>query len=149
MTGTPPGPLPSSAEPRRLEPPASEAAAPFWQATRERRLVLPWCSACEQPIWYPREVCPACLGTTIEWRDASGLGVIYACTVEHHSQTSALEAPYVVALIELDEGVRLMSNVVGGPSQEVVVGDRVGVTWEPLSDGRHLPLFELHATRDR
>jgi len=71
-------------------------------------------------------------------RDSSGQGAVYACTVEHKA-----EPPYVVALVELDEGVRLLSNVVGSPPDQVAIGDRVTVTWEPLSDGRNLPLFEL------
>ena len=128
-------------EPTRFEPPVSEVAAPFWEATRQGRLLLQWCTACERPVWYPREVCPACLGTTLEWRESQGCGVVYACTVEHKAQTPALEGPYVVALVDLDEGVRLLSNVVGCPPDRVAVGDRVGVTWEPLSDGRRLPLF--------
>jgi uncharacterized OB-fold protein len=87
-------------------------------------------------------VCPGCLGSTLEWRESRGHGVVYACTVEHKAQTPALEAPYVVALVDLDEGVRLLSNVVGCPPDQVGVGDRVQLTWEPLSDGRRLPLFE-------
>ena len=122
---------------KRFEPPESEIAAPFWDATRESRLVLQWCTDCERPIWYPREVCPGCLGESLEWRDAGGGGVVYACTVEHKASP-----PYVVALVELDEGVRLLSNVVGCPPEQVAVGDRVQVTWEALSDGRGLPLFE-------
>jgi uncharacterized protein len=129
-------------EPARLEPPISEVATPFWDATREGRLLLQWCTSCERPIWYPREVCPGCLGSTLEWRESRGHGVVYACTVEHKAQTPALETPYVVALVELDEGVRLLSNIVGCPPEGVAVGDRVQVTWEPLSDGRRLPLFE-------
>lgn len=122
----------------RIEPPASEVAEPFWNATREGRLILQWCTTCEEPVWYPREVCPGCLGDALEWRDAAGEGVVYACTVEHKA-----EQPYVVALVDLDEGVRLLSNVVGSPPEQVAIGDRVRVTWEPLSDGRQLPLFEL------
>jgi uncharacterized OB-fold protein len=128
--------------PLRLEPPVSEAAVPFWDATSEGRLVLPWCTGCEQPIWYPRASCPACRGSDIEWREASGRATVYAVTVEHSAQTRALEVPYAVALVDLDEGVRLLTNVVGVPADRVAVGDRVGVTWEPLSDGRQLPLFQ-------
>ncbi len=127
--------------PRRFEPPITDAAEPFWAATRDERLVLPWCTACERPVWYPREVCPDCLDSALEWRPATGRGVVYACTVVHRPQVPALDPPYVVALVELDEGVRLMSNVVGRPPEQVAVGDRVQVTWEPLSDGRRLPLF--------
>ena len=65
-------------------------------------------------------------------------------TVEHRPELSsvATEEPLAVALVELEEGVRMMSNVVGCPAADVAVGLPVAVTWEPLSDGRHLPLFE-------
>jgi uncharacterized OB-fold protein len=121
----------------------SEAAGPFWEATRERRLVLQWCTACEAPVFYPRAVCPACLGSALEWRPASGHGVVYAVTVEHRPQnpTLAAQAPYAVALVELEEGVRLLTNLVGAAPETFAVDDAVAVTWEPLPDGRHLPLF--------
>lgn len=125
----------------RFEPPVTETSEPFWEATRDGRLILQWCRRCEQPVWFPREVCPGCLGSDLEWRDSPGEGEVYACSVEHRAQTRALEAPYVVALVELDEGVRLLTNVVGCPPESVAIGDRVTVTWEQLSDGRQLPLF--------
>jgi hypothetical protein len=68
---------------------------------------------------------------------------VYAVTVEHRPQLSSrrAEEPFAVALIELEEGVRMLSNVVGCPPGDVTVGMEVAVTWEPLSDGRHLPQF--------
>jgi uncharacterized protein len=131
----------------RLEPPVSEAAAPFWEATRERRLVLPWCLGCDRPFWYPRETCPRCLGGDLEWRAASGRGAVHACSVMPRPGNPGMAGrePYVVALVELEEGVRLMSNVVAGDPWSVAVGDAVTVTWEPLSDGRSLYLFERSA----
>jgi uncharacterized protein len=129
-------------ERKRLEPPASAAAQPFWDATREGRLLLPWCTICDHPIWYPRAICPGCLGSeVIEWRQASGRATVYAITVEQAGQTPALAAPYAVALVELEEGPRLLTNVVGAPPESIAVGAAVEVTWEPLSDGRQLPLF--------
>lgn len=130
-------------QPVRVEPLASEVAAPFWEATRHHRLVLQWCVTCERAIFYPREVCPGCLGTDLEWRPASGDGTVYAVTVEHRPQNPAMRelAPYTVALVDLDEGVRMLSSVVGVDPESVTVGQRVHVTWEPLSDGRNLPLF--------
>lgn len=127
----------------RMEPPASEAAAPFWEATRDQRLVLQWCRSCDRPIHYPREACPRCLGTDLEFRPASGAGTVYACSVMHRPAHPGMadDVPYVVALIDLDEGVRLMSNVVGIEPDAVRVGQAVQVTWEALDDGRHLPLF--------
>jgi len=127
-----------------LEPaPASEASAPFWDATRDQRLVLPWCTACERPFWYPREVCPRCLGDGIEWRPASGDGTAYAVSVHHKPGPGRVpeDGPYVVALVELAEGVRLLSNVVGCPPDDVAVGMALRLTWHPLTDGRHLPQF--------
>jgi uncharacterized OB-fold protein len=125
----------------RLEPPVTEVTEPFWAATRDKRLLLQWCTDCDRPVWYPREVCPACLGDALEWRDTPGHGQVYACTVEYKPQNPAMPGPYVVALIELDEGVRLLANVVDTDPESVAVGDPVVVTWEELSDGRNLPLF--------
>jgi uncharacterized OB-fold protein len=127
----------------RREPPASDEALPFWDATRERRLVLAWCTECERAIWYPRTVCPRCLGDAVEWRDDAGNGTVYAASV--HSKPGpgreADDGPYVVVLVDLDAGVRMMSNVVGCPPDEVAAGMRVEIAWESLSDGRHLPVF--------
>lgn len=128
-------------EATRFEPPVTDVSEPFWDATRDGKLILQWCPSCEEPVWFPRDVCPGCLGTDLEWRGSPGEGQVYACSVEHKAQTRALDAPYVVALVELDEGVRLLSNIVDCPPESVSVGDRVRVTWEPLSDGRRLPLF--------
>jgi uncharacterized protein len=126
-----------------FEPPVSEPGAPFWDATRERRLVLPWCVECG-PFWYPRPVCPRCLGDTIEWRPAAGTGEVHAVSVQHRPgpMRDPAAGPYAVALIDLTEGVRIMSNVVGCPPDEVMVGMPVQVAWLPLADGRHLPQFE-------
>jgi uncharacterized OB-fold protein len=126
-----------------LEPPASEAAGPYWEATRRRQLLLPWCTGCQRFFWYPREVCPVCLEDTVEWRPASGTGVVYAASVHHKPGPgrSPEDGPYVVALVELAEGVRVMSNVVGVPPDDVAVGTAVTVAWHPMSDGRHLPMF--------
>lgn len=129
---------------KRFEPPVTETSTPFWDASRERRLLLQWCESCAQPIWYPREVCPRCMGSALEWRPASGRGVVYAVTVERKPQNPGLAsiAPYTVALIDLEEGVRMMSSVVGTDPDAVRVGDPVQISWEPLADGRNLPMFE-------
>lgn len=79
----------------------------------------------------------------MEWRESPGRGEVYAVTVENRPQNPQLAAmaPYAVALIDLDEGVRLLSNVVEVDPQLVTVGMRVVVAWEELSDGRRLPVF--------
>ncbi|HKE74647.1 MAG TPA: OB-fold domain-containing protein [Acidimicrobiales bacterium] len=127
----------------RIEPPVSPVSKPFWDASRDQRFVLPWSTASGKAMWYPREVDPQAPDAAIEWREASGDGVVYAASVHHRPGPGRDEAdgPYVVALIELAEGVRMMSNVVGCEPYDVAVGMPVRLVWEPLSDGRHLPQF--------
>jgi uncharacterized OB-fold protein len=129
---------------RRIEPKPSEVSRPFWDATREQKFLLQWCTHCDAPIFYPREVCPACLRADgLEWRPASGRGRVYAVSVQYAPQIPlpAYATPYAVAVVELDEGVRLLSTIVGCEPESVTVGQAVSVAWEPLSDGRNLPLF--------
>lgn len=134
----------SPAAATRVEPAVTDVAEPFWAATEQHQLLLPWCTSCQRPFWYPRPACPRCLGSEIDWRAASGRGVVYAVTVVHRPQNPLMvdRAPYPVALIDLEEGVRMMSNVVGIDAAGVQIGMPVQVTWEELSDGRNLPLFE-------
>jgi len=132
---------------RMMEPPIGPDSAPFWEATRSGRLLLQWCISCEKPVFYPRAFCPQCGGDSsgLEWREASGRGVIHAVTVEHRPEATGAAfsggQPYAVALIELEEGVRMLSNVIGCPPEQATIGTAVSVTWEPLSDGRQLPQF--------
>jgi uncharacterized OB-fold protein len=127
--------------PTQLE--SAEAGA-YWEATRSRRLVLPWCTSCDRPFWYPRAACPGCLGTDIEWREATGQGTVYAVSVQHNAALPEFkdQVPYAVALVELDEGVRFMSNIVTSDPTDVAVGQRVRLSWEPIDDGRALAVFE-------
>lgn len=130
-------------EPARIEPPITELTRPFWDATRGRRLLVQWCTACETPIFYPREVCPACLGSDVAWRPSTGRGTVYAVSVQCRpaNATMAERVPYAVALVDLDDGIRIMTNIIGCDPTDVVPGQAVELTWEPLSDGRHLPQF--------
>lgn len=131
-------------EKERFEPWASELGTPFWEATRSGRLVLPWCGSCGRPHWYPRSLCPHCRSDDLEWRDARGTGSIYALSVQHRPGWPGLAGcvPYAVALVELDEGVRMLSNIVGAEPTGLTIGQDVTIAWEDLSDGRKLPVFE-------
>lgn len=126
-----------------FEPEVTELSVPFWDATRREQLVLPWCTACERAVWYPREVCPRCGGTGMDWRPAQGTGSVHAVSVQHQPGPGrrAEDGPYAVALVDLPEGVRIMGNVIGCPPEEVTVGMAVRLAWRPLSDGRNLPQF--------
>lgn len=130
--------------PERLLPPISEEARPFWDATRERRLLLQRCRVCDRAIHFPRAACPGCFGSDLGWRESTGGGAVHAVTImpTPASPTMAGRAPYAVALVDLDDGVRLLTNLVGERALDAAVGDRVELRWEPLEDGRHLPVFE-------
>ncbi len=138
----------TGAAPARFEPPIAVEAGPFWEATREGRLLVQWCTACDRGVFYPRVFCPHCAAgaDALEWRTASGRANVYAAVVEHKPQAAGAQflggQPYCVALVDLEEGVRMLTNVVGCPADDVHSGMAVAVTWEALSDGRQLPLFE-------
>ncbi len=127
----------------RPTPLQSDDAAGFWEASRERRFVLPWCEHCQAYFWYPRSVCPTCLTPEVSWREASGRGTVYAVSVQHNAALPQFkdEVPYAVALVELDEGPRMMTNVVGCPAEDVAVGQAVVLQWDPVEDGRAVPVF--------
>jgi uncharacterized OB-fold protein len=127
----------------RPEPITTEASDPFWEATRADRLVVQWCTACDRAVFFPRAVCPACLGDELEWRPSVGTGRVYAVTVEHRPQDPRLasRAPYAVALVDVDDGWRMLTNIVDCDPAEVAVGLAVEVTFEPLTDGTKLPMF--------
>lgn len=136
------------ARPARFEPPVGAESGPYWDATRQGRLLVQWCTVCDRAVFYPRAFCPHCAATAsaLEWRPASGRGTVYAAVVEHRPEVSGAAfsggQPYCIALVDLDEGVRVLTNVVGCPPDAVHSGMAVTVTWEPLSDGRQLALFE-------
>jgi uncharacterized OB-fold protein len=124
-------------------PTPSETTQPYWDGTKERRLVLQRCEACDRFVHHPREACPSCLGSELSWTEVSGGGTIHALSV-HTVPFEAMgkeDCPYVVAFIELDEGPRFLSNVVGPTRTEARAGDRVELTWQPVQSGYHLPVF--------
>jgi uncharacterized OB-fold protein len=128
----------------RPQPPITEASAPFWEATRSKRLLAQRCADCGTWVWYPRTACTACLSPELRWTEIAGRGIVYAVSVHHRPGVPELKdrTPYAVALVELDEGVRMLSNVVNCAPDAVQVGQRVVASWEPLADGRHLVVFE-------
>jgi uncharacterized OB-fold protein len=144
MSPRQPAPLPEGAKPRPAPVPDFESE-PFWAATLEDRLVVQHCTRCDHRQLYGRSRCTNCHADTLEWIDASGLGTVYSRTVIHQNPTRSFRhlLPLVVALVDLDEGPRMMTNVVGSEPDEVVLGARVRVRFEHASDGAALPLFEL------
>lgn len=98
---------------------------PHFAALDEGRLVIPRCNTCEDAIWYPRAFCPGCGGISVSWFEASGAGTVYSFTVVRRGLGDWAEhAPYVVAYVELDEGPRVLTNIVS-PWDGIEVGSRV------------------------
>ena len=118
-------------------------AKPFWEAAREERLIIQKCADCGQYIFYPRIACPGCFSDNVDWTEASGRGVVYSYTVVENNAPSAFiqDIPYVVAVIKLEEGVQLLSNIVGCAPDEVYCDMPVEVAFEKLTDEFTLPKF--------
>ena len=123
-------------------PPVTPETKPFWDAAAEGRLVLPRCTTCQTVIWYPRAFCPECHTEGVEWIEASGQGSVYSFSITRKGDGAWREvAPYVLAYVELDEGPRLLTNVVGCAPDDVAIGQRVSVTFADTGKGSALPRF--------
>lgn len=116
---------------------------PYWEAARRHELQIQRCTSCGSYYFYPRRNCPVCGSDAVEWTKVSGRGTVYSFTVNHRGPGAAFaaEVPYVVALIELAEGPRLMSNVVGCEPSAVTIGMPVEVVFENINDQIALPKF--------
>lgn len=87
---------------------------PYWDAARNHQLALPECLSCRRFYFYPRDHCPVCLGREVRWRAVSGRGFLHTYVIAHHPAPGfEADAPYVIAVVELEEGPRMMANIVG------------------------------------
>ncbi len=137
-----PPPLPEKAKPREAPTPDLEQV-PFWDATGEGRLLVQRCANGHHQL-NPRAHCVTCRAP-VGWVDASGFATVYSFTVlrQHHSRSLRHLLPMVVALVDLDEGPRMMTNLVGVEPEDVRVGMRVEVWFERVSETAALPMFTL------
>ena len=117
----------------------------YWQAALEGRLEVQRCRACARHQFYPRGFCTACLSDQIEWVLASGRGRIYTYTVCRIAAHPVFESrvPYVIAMIDLNEGVRLLAGIVDSDIERIAIGAPVEVQFERISDLIALPQFHL------
>jgi uncharacterized OB-fold protein len=127
----------------RLLPQATPETAHFWQGTRAGELRLQRCRACDKAYVPPQRFCPSCLSDEVEVFAASGRGHLYGFNISHVN-APGLPAPYVLGVVELEEGPRLMTNIVGcPPTPEAVTLDMpLQVVFAPQSDDVTLPLFK-------
>ena len=118
-------------------------STPFWDATRERRLLVQWCLACDAPCFTRVRCAPAASATDLEWRTSGRHGTVYAVTVEHRPRNLGWRAgrPTRSRSSTSTRGGACSPTSSTAIRRTVTVGMPVTVTWEPLSDGRNLPLF--------
>ena len=132
----------------RLIPEVTESLAPFFAAARRGELVVQRCDDCGALRFPDREICSSCWSTAAQWVPVSGRGEIYSFYVMHqiYHPAFATEVPYAVVTVQLEEGPRLTTNVVGTPPSDLRIGQKVEAVFDDvLSDEVTLPKFRLVA----
>jgi uncharacterized OB-fold protein len=116
----------------------------YWAAAHRGELLINRCARCEQFVFYRRSVCPHCGAAGVEPYVAKGTGTVYSYTISRRPASPEFrdDVPYVVALVELDEGVRLMTNIVNCEPAAVYIGQAVSVRFESIAEDISLPFFE-------
>lgn len=129
-------------KPRRPAPEVSRAGAPFWEAARDKKFLIQHCEACKENIFYPRIRCPKCHSDRLGWIEASGKGTIYSYTVVLNNAPSAFltDMPYIVAIVRLEEGVQLLTNIIECDPEKIECDMPVEVVFKAI-DEFTLPLF--------
>lgn len=117
--------------------------APYWEACRKHKLLIQKCTDCGKHQFYPRTICSHCTGADLEWTEASGRGEVVSYTIMHRAVSKAYAdgGVTVLALIRLEEGVQMMSNITGCDPEQVSTGMAVEVTFEDWSDEVSVPMF--------
>jgi uncharacterized OB-fold protein len=129
----------------RFDLPTPDAETePFWDACKEGRFLLKHCNACGDDYFYPRPFCPKCWSSDVEWKQASGDGQVYTFSVVRQNDLPPFpeRVPYVAAIVELDEGPRVMTNIDTSELDTVTIGMRVHVDFKPISDDVTIPVFK-------
>ena len=129
--------------PQKPVPIVNPWAKPFWEAARKEKLIIQKCQDCNNHIFYPRIACPHCFSDKVEWVEASGKGTVYSYTVVTNNAPSAFIAdmPFVIAIVKLEEGVQMLSNIIKCNPDDVVCDMPVEVTFEKLDEEFTLPKF--------
>lgn len=130
--------------PSAQPPQASDEAAEFWRAASGGRLLLKRCGDCHEVHYFPRTLCPFCFSANTAWFEASGRGTIYTLTINRRTTPCR-----VIAYVRLEEGVTMMTNVVGEDAQQAAIGTAVIVDFIPGDNGQQVPMFRLASTEGK
>ncbi len=133
---------PATAGDGKAVPVPTPDTQPFWDGCAAGELRIQRCLDCAKPYFYPRPVCPACGSANVEWFSASGEATLYSYVISHRPAPGFGEAPYAVAVVQLAEGPRMMTNLTGVPNtpQDLVLDMPLRVTFERRGDVT-LPIF--------
>jgi uncharacterized protein len=121
----------------------------FWEGAKRGRICMQRCRDCGHVRYPISHVCPQCLSYSFEWTDLSGRGVVFSYVVFHQLYNPAFkdDIPYNVAMIQLEEGPRMYSNIVGVDNDAVKVGDKVEAVFDPVTPEVTIPRFRLRAKK--
>jgi len=117
---------------------------PHWEGCREGELRVQRCDTCGHFVFIPHPTCTRCHADTLRWVTSSGRGTVYSYTVVHRPPRPAFEVPYVVAIVELEEGWHMLTNLVDVAPEAVTVGLAVEVCFRAMSPEITLPYFRPH-----
>ena len=132
----------------RPKPRPTELSTPFWDAAKRRELQIQRCTSCGKHVFYPRYSCPHCGARELNWVRASGRATVYSYTVARRPTHAAFAArvPYVIAIVELEEGPRMMGNVTGVDPDDMQIGTPVEIYFVQADEGVAVPLWRLSRT---
>ena len=124
-------------------PAPDESTEPYWAATRDGKLLVKRCGDCRRHHFYPRPFCPRCWSENVEWTEASGRGTVYTYSTVRVNDLPPFgeKVPYHVAIVELDEGPRLMTNLVDCEAEDIRIGMPVEVTFREHDEEFTLAVF--------
>ncbi len=122
-------------------PTPTTLSRPHWEGCREGVLRVQRCDACGHHVFIPRPTCTKCLSEELRWVESSGRGTLYSYTVVHRPQQPQFEVPYTVAIVELEEGWHMLTNLVDVPDGALEIGMPVEVDFRPMSEEITLPFF--------
>jgi len=131
----------TTAPPAKPAPEPTPISAHYWESLNAGKLAIQKCSACGSLQHYPRPFCVTCLSPDIEWVEASGRATLFSFTIVRRAASPAFAAdvPYILAIVELEEGPHMTGNVIGIPVEEAVVGMPLELTIVPAGGGQSLP----------
>ena len=129
--------------PRFDLPTTDQETQPFWDGLQDGKFLLRHCNACGRDHYYPRPFCPTCWSDDLSWKEASGRAKIYTYSVVHVNDLPPFNerVPYVAAIVELEEGPRVMTNIEGLPFDELQADLPVVVEYKAISDDVTIPVF--------